>query len=557
MHPMTLIRPLASLTLAALLSQACSSPPAALAPSSTASAPSVASVPAASEDAVPSHAPPSAAFPPQAEPLLPGASYQDMPVSLKMIAGCGLCGPAYWLWELPRFRLYADGTAVFRGSGEDASTAPYRFVQLGDKDFEDLLAFALDEGGLRGAEPRYPGDADDAGEIRLALNARFFDEAANVDVEIEPLLGSGTVDANGDPIDDLPRRKRLESLAATLGDFDAWLATRDVSSQPFAPEAYAAAILEHHGGEGDAPWPWGDVAPADFASAGTGVAFARISPAQAAAAGVGPGGGELSTVPFADGLAGTLFIRPLLPGDDRPGMFGLRPDMIAITVQSELRVRDLPEVSEASKRLTPLLRMGDALYVIDGPVAGSGYDWYEVYAPRAELTGWVAAAGKDGEDWISPVDLGCTMGASPDPIVDSIGHELMHLACYREIELSGIRFLGRPEGDGLRCPDTFEWLLEPDWLDIQLMCGYEFRQDVEDTGVADLISQGILHPSIADIPEALLADQPGGLLVEVSGRLDHPDTRQCIGVGTNSPPPELVQLQCRTRFVITEMRPAP
>ena len=48
---------------------------------------------------------------------------------------------------------------------------------------------ALDDGGLRGAQPRYPGDADDVGTIRLALHAMFIDEAANVDVEITPLLG--------------------------------------------------------------------------------------------------------------------------------------------------------------------------------------------------------------------------------------------------------------------------------------------------------------------------------------------------------------------------------
>ena len=95
-------------------------------------------------------------------------------------------------------------------------------------------------------------------------------------------------------------------------------------------------------------------------------------------------------------------------------------------------MRSLPEVSDASAKLSPLLRNGDALYVIDGPVAGSGYDWFEIHAPRADLTGWVAAAAKTGEDWIRPVSLGCTMGASPDPIVDAIGYELMHLACYRE-----------------------------------------------------------------------------------------------------------------------------
>ena len=148
------------------------------------------------------------------------------------------------------------------------------------------------------------------------------------------------------------------------------------------------------------------------------------------------------------------------------------------------------------------------------------------------------------------------MGASPDPIVDAIGYELMRLACYREIELSGMRFLGRPEGDGLRCPDTFEWLLEPEWLDMQLICGYEVRQEEADTGSADVITPGVLHPSIVDVPAELLDAKPGGLLVEVTGRIDHPDTRECTAVGSSAPPPALVRLQCRARFVITAIRSA-
>jgi hypothetical protein len=555
------LRPLATLVLAAFLWQSCGAPTSTSVPSTSAlapgaSPPSAAPVTGGSGSVVPSHAPDTVDAHPSGGPSLSGQAYVGMPISLEMTVECGLCGPAYWLWELPRFRLYADGTAVYRGGGEDTSTAPYRFVQLGDKDFEDLLAFALDDGGLRGAEPQYFGNGDDAGSTRLALHAGFMDEAASVDVVIEPLSGSGSTDRFGNPIRDLARRERLEALAVTLSDFDGWLASRGDAGEPFAPEAYAAAILDQRGGEGEAPWPWGDVAPDDFGSAGDSVSLARISPAQAAAAGVGPGGGDLSIVPFADGLAGSLLVRPLLPGDDRPGMFGLRPDTVAMTVEPELRVRSLPEVSDASARLSPLLRNGDALYVISGPVAGSGYDWYEIHAPRANLTGWVAAAAKTGEDWIRPVPLGCTMGASPDPIVDAIGYELMHLACYGELELSGMRFLGRPEGDGIRCPDTFEWLLEPEWLDMPLVCGYEFRQEEPDSGSADVITPGILHPSIVDVPRALLAAQPGGLLVDVTGRLDHPDSRECTAVGSNAPPPALVRLQCRMRFVITARRPA-
>ena len=77
------------------------------------------------------------------------------------------------------------------------------------------------------------------------------------------------------------------------------------------------------------------------------------------------------------------------------------------------------------------------LYVIDGPVVGSGYSWYRVWAPRTSLAGWVAAGSKAGEDWLAPVPLPCTLGASPDETVDKIGYDLMHLACYTGVEFEG------------------------------------------------------------------------------------------------------------------------
>lgn len=545
-----------ALALTAVLVQACGT--ATASPSPTAPSPTTSRVPAAS---VASSSPlPAETAPPASpsEPTLPGDPYSDMPISLEMTADCGLCGPERWLLE-PRFRLYADGTVVFRGPGADPETAPYRFVKLGDSAVEDLIKHALDDAGLRGATRRYPGNADDAGSFMFALHARYLDEAADVDVDITPLVGDGESDTEGNPIEDLDRYKRLTAFAALLSDFDGWLAGHAASSQPFVPQSYAAAIVERHSDVGEAPqpWPWADLAPEAFASAGSGVAVARISPTEGAEAGVGIGGGTLGSRSVGDGLTATVLVRPVLPGDDRPGAFGLRPDVVAIAVESELRVRSRSEVSDASLKLLPLLRTGDALYVISGPVAGSGYDWYEVHAPRTGLTGWVAAASKAGEDWIRPVPLSCTLGASPDPIVEAVGYELMHLACYQGIEFGGTRFLGHPQDDSLRCPDVLDWWHEPDWLGNALVCSYEFRPEEADTGLYDLVSGGVLHPSIANLPETLLKTRPGGLLVEVSGRLDHPDARECTGtVGKNAPAPALVRLQCRRIFVITEMRPA-
>lgn len=56
----------------------------------------------------------------------------------------------------------------------------------------------------------------------------------------------------------------------------------------------------------------------------------------------------------------------------------LKLGSIATVVSDGLRVRSRPEVSDDSKKLEPLLQRGDHVFVVKGPVAGSGYRWYEV-----------------------------------------------------------------------------------------------------------------------------------------------------------------------------------
>lgn len=487
------------------------------------------------------------------------AAYLDMPVNLEMTTECGLCGTAAWLWNAPRFRLYADGLVLFREPADDPVTAPYRFTRLADEDRAALVRFALDDGGLRGANAHYPGDADDAGSTRFLVHAVELDDGADLTVQIGPVLGGGDpTDIFGNPITDLDRREQLWALADVLGDFDAWLAGRGLRSEPYEPPAFVAAMTETGDDPGDGTWPWSDLPPEAFTESGLwSITLARVTREQALAAAVGPGGARLEDRTGPDGRGTTILVKPLLPGDARPGAFGLRADTVAVTVEADLRVRSLPDVSDASVRHSPLLREGDALYVIDGPVEGSGYRWYEVHQPRTGLTGWVAAADKTGEPWISPYPLPCTLGASPDGVVDRIGHRLMELACYGDQAFTGTRAIARPSDDGLRCPDVAPYWLEPDWLNDAVRCSYDFEWVDAETGTADLLSGGTFHPSVRDEAERLVDAAPAGQLVEVVGRLDHPDARSCVAVGDDPPAPSLVTLECRLVVVITEVRPAP
>ena len=90
-------------------------------------------------------------------------------------------------------------------------------------------------------------------------------------------------------------------------------------------------------------------------------------------------------------------------------------DAVVVTVSDELVVRSEPRVSDDSIMYKPWLPLGTELYVLGGPVSGSGYTWYKV-APVSfgELEGpgygWVAMAGKDGEPWIA-LAKGPTAGA--------------------------------------------------------------------------------------------------------------------------------------------------
>jgi hypothetical protein len=79
-----------------------------------------------------------------------------------------------------------------------------------------------------------------------------------------------------------------------------------------------------------------------------------------------------------------------------------------VTVTDDLRVRSLPEVSDASIKYEPLLQIGTLLVVREGPVAASRYWWYRIEIPSSTnvalgngiRVGWVAAANHDGTPWL-------------------------------------------------------------------------------------------------------------------------------------------------------------
>jgi hypothetical protein len=75
-----------------------------------------------------------------------------------------------------------------------------------------------------------------------------------------------------------------------------------------------------------------------------------------------------------------------------------------------LRVRSEPNVTDDSMKYEPLLSKGTMFGVLDGPVSGSGYWWYEIVLEPGVLDdgitrGWLPAGDHDGTPWIENMGI--------------------------------------------------------------------------------------------------------------------------------------------------------
>ena len=110
---------------------------------------------------------------------------------------------------------------------------------------------------------------------------------------------------------------------------------------------------------------------------------------------------------------------------------------IVKVVSDNLRVRSAPRVADDSIKLEPLLKVGDRLFVVGGPVVANDYEWYEV-APvnidgeRTWFTlpsGWIARGDHDGTPWVA-VDAPRCPAEPVDVEALAAMHALERLACF-------------------------------------------------------------------------------------------------------------------------------
>jgi hypothetical protein len=233
---------------------------------------------------------------------------------------------------------------------------------------------------------------------------------------------------------------------------------------------------------------------------------------------------------------------------------GLTRDSFAEVVTDDLRVRTKPGVGEDSIKLEPLLWDEAMVFVIDGPVAASGYDWYLVRPigevdvavhPSPPDIGWVAAAGKDGEPWLAAYDFPCE--ATPWNLLAELEwppHGLRGLACYRDTPLQFEAALVAGLGD---CDGT----LEPAWLS-PCHHGRALADPAREAGDPRTLVVA-LDPTV-DVDVLPVRDSGVEAVVNVTGQFDHPAARTCrLAPDSYNPPSELVILECRAQFVVTSV----
>jgi hypothetical protein len=239
----------------------------------------------------------------------------------------------------------------------------------------------------------------------------------------------------------------------------------------------------------------------------------------------------------------------------------LAPDSFAVVATNDLRVRIKPRVSDDSIKLEPLLWDGALLFVIDGPVAASGYDWFLVRPmgeadlqvhPDPPQLGWVAAASRDGEPWLRAHTFPCGEATPLETLseIDYPPHGLIGLACFGD---SPMRFDADLVSGLMECdpPST----LEPAWLDpcrdgLALADRTRLEGDPRRLEVA-------FDPAV-DVDALPEAGSGVEAAVTVTGRFDHRAARTCRletgpSAGLDVRPAELVVLGCRAQFVVTSI----
>jgi hypothetical protein len=233
---------------------------------------------------------------------------------LREEVGGGFVPIGFFATQAPFFSLYGDGTVIYRDEtaplpepGPDGIVRahPFRRARLAEPQVQELLRFALTEGGLAVARERY-----DAANVADAPTTIFTIRAGGLAKTVTVYaLGLGEPASP----DALARRAflRLDERLRGL------IASGSLGGEIWRPDRWRGTLSESGGAPlgKPAPWPWPNVAPADFrADPGGTVWLPRrtMTPAEVEALGL-------------EGIEGGFHGLELAGPDGKVYLFGLRP----------------------------------------------------------------------------------------------------------------------------------------------------------------------------------------------------------------------------------------
>ncbi len=219
---------------------------------------------------------------------------------------------------------------------------------------------------------------------------------------------------------------------------------------------------------------------------------------------------------------------------------------VAVTVVDGLRVRSQPRVSDDSFKYDPLLPKGTPVYVLDGPVTASDYDWVQV-VPMTSPTlheGWVAVASRTNEPWLAPGSFDCpplpTSVVELTALAPGVG-----LACYPKVPITIRARLADCNCDIDGPPSSPSWFTlgsgNPPLLVEPGRTGPP--RDPGDWLILHLDPDG-RHP----------ATLPVGQVVTVTGVFDHPAAANCTMADSDDV--QAPSKDCRMVFAVTDLAAA-
>jgi hypothetical protein len=261
-----------------------------------------------------------------APPASPSPEGVDHPtgatdVVLQLEEGGGFVPIDFLANQAPQFTLFGDGRVVFQQAvttfpepGPDGiiRNVAWRTAQLDAAQIEELLTFALGQGGLGAARDNYGNDmVADASTSIFTINAGGVKKTVSV-------YALGMEDAGAA---DLVSRRAFVALAERLRDFDKG---GSIATDVYVPTGYRGMLIEREGAPQTKPiaWPWPALKVTDFKAdinaAGASQLPRRTMTAEEVAAlklGDIPGGVQGVNLAGPDAKSYSFVLRPLLPNE--------------------------------------------------------------------------------------------------------------------------------------------------------------------------------------------------------------------------------------------------